>query len=202
MVTFDVFLFFYIYLGLLRTLISFISQHVIARIFISFSFFNQSLCKDLSALPGEVRMTESDLSCTVDHVETGNIDIDITHFLPGWIAAAIFLPSVISLPLCCPVVRTFYPTSSQSPGMSAADLRPAQHCVNCTGHHIAHRLPFAPVCGLWPTQTVGPQLLSPSSSHRFPPASRGQCGKVRLCSSDSPYIPQTSEADRQNEGVA
>ncbi|XP_008306810.1 trichohyalin-like isoform X2 [Cynoglossus semilaevis] len=29
------------------------------------------LCKDLSALPGEVRMTESDLSCTVDHVETG-----------------------------------------------------------------------------------------------------------------------------------
>lgn len=83
MVTFDVFLFFYIYLGLLRTLILFISQHVIARIFISFSFFNQSLCKDLSALPGEVRKTESDLSCTVDHVETGNIDIDITHFLPG-----------------------------------------------------------------------------------------------------------------------
>lgn len=83
MVTFDVFLIFlYIFLGLLRTLILFIS-HVIARIFISFSFFNQSLCKDLSALPGEVRMTESDLSCTVDHVETGNIDIDITHFLPG-----------------------------------------------------------------------------------------------------------------------
>lgn len=120
------------------------------------------MCKDLSALPGEVRMTESDLSCTVDHVETGNIDIDITHFLPGWIAAAIFFYPLLSL---CPYVALSSGRSTPHPAKVQECLQQISGQLNtvltalATTSHTEFPLPQSVVCD--PPRPWDPSSLAP-----------------------------------------